>query len=86
MQPQPASEQWQCEVIGELILRYYFLQPAPTQWVAIGLLEVEAGTIFRVGCGREPETALVDLRQRLLGALEQLTERSVPPRLFSCAA
>ncbi len=86
MQPQPASEQWQCEVIGKLILRYYFLQPAPTQWVAVGLLEIEAGTIFRVGCGSEPETALVDLRQRLIRALGELPERSVPPRLVSCAA
>ncbi len=86
MRPHPTSEQWQCEVIGELNLRYYFLQPVPTQWVAVGLLETEAGTIFRVGCGSEPETALVDLRQRLLGALEQLTERSVPPRLVVCAA
>ncbi|MBO9305723.1 hypothetical protein [Thermomicrobium sp.] len=86
MRPQPASEQWQCELIGELILRYYFLQPAPTQWVAVGLLGTEAGTIFRVGCGSEPETALVDLRERLLVALSELTERSVPSRLVNCAA
>ncbi|MCS7246270.1 MAG: hypothetical protein NZ696_01510 [Thermomicrobium sp.] len=61
-----AGEMWIEETVGSSSLRYYVCQPAPSQWVAVGLVWCAEGHVLLTGRGRCAGDAIAELRQRVL--------------------
>lgn len=79
-------EEWREDIVGSWTLRYYVTQPAPNQWVAIGLVATTQGYLFLTGCGRCASDALSELRHRLLQQLSSDDVRDRGVTLVGCAA
>lgn len=60
----PEGTRWHRTRFGPVNLRYYLAQPAPTQWVAVGLLETPLGPRLVTGNGSSPRRAIIDLHVR----------------------
>lgn len=67
--------------LGAMYVEYYTSQPAPTQWIAVGLLKGRADgpahslpTSLVVGSGRTEQLAVTALRERLM-------QRELPSRI-----
>ncbi|GBD21655.1 hypothetical protein HRbin28_02109 [bacterium HR28] len=86
LQSHQRTEEWREDVVGPWTLRYYVTQPAPSQWVAVGLVATTQGYVFLTGCGRCASDALSELRHRLLQRLSSDVVRDRGVTLVGCAA
>lgn len=78
-------EEWQIVRVGTGTLRFYLAHPAPTQWVAVGMITTTKGAILRTGVGRSARLAYADLVRRVSEFLAE-QETNAVPGLTSCAA
>ncbi|MCM8747137.1 hypothetical protein NET03_11430 [Thermomicrobium sp. CFH 73360] len=80
------TEEWREDIVGPWMLRFYVIQPAPSQWVAVGLVATTQGYVFLTGCGQSASDALSELRHRLLQRFSSDVVRDQRVTLVGCAA
>lgn len=71
---------------GRILAEYYTSQPAPTQWLAIGVVSIypidpgdDRSKQMLVGTGRTETAAVVSLWDRLMTLSAELPVAAVPP-------